>query len=112
MNHQIRILAHNSKGLLNGIIVAGGDNGVLIILKPYSLEEIYRTKISEYNISAIQYIDSDILIIGTSKGEIIIYSVTKKEVLSYNEKLHNDWISGFCITEYTSFSKISFLAYS
>lgn len=112
IDHKIRILAHNSKGLLNGIILAGGDNGILKVLKACSLKEIYVQKISEYTISTILFIDTDISIIGTSKGEIIIYSLAKREVITYNERLHTDWISGFCIIEYIPFSKISFLTYS
>ena len=74
----------------------GGDLGVLKFYDLGLFKNEYNVKISEFGITSIKGLDGcDQLLIGSAKGEIVIFDYFQKKTVKVINDAHNDWITSF-----------------
>jgi len=84
-------------GLVEGSLILGGDLGVLKFYDLGLFKNEFNVKISDFGITSIIGLEgSDKLLIGSSKGEIIVFECFQKKILKVFNDAHNDWITSMC----------------
>lgn len=92
------------RGLLcEGSLFMGGDAGFLHIYDLGLFKKEFSLKITDFGITSISALEgTEKLIIGTGRGEIVIFDYSAQKLIKNINDAHDDWITGFSVAKKTA----------